>query len=155
MNSLRHNKLWLAISLVFALVFTTGASPASALACLLPEATVVAGPATAASCPAMAQPGPCCCHQEAAGEHAAAPAEHQAEQVLGLAGCSCSVQAPKPVPTESKGPVLVLSLGAALLPNSPASLQLPTGSTWDAAPSSGTPRTPYTPSGPSRAPPAC
>ena len=160
MISLRHNRIWLALALVAAMVFTTGASPAAALACVvqdLPAAAIrTSSQPVAEVCRAMGQPGPCCCGPEAGAARAGRSSEHSAGDELGRPGCGCSVEAPAlPARPAVKPAVLVLSPGLAVLPAGLAAPDLPARVTPGFAPTTGSPRAPSISSGPSRAPPAC
>src|SRR5688500_3877381 len=96
MITLRHNRRWLALTLILAMVSTIAGIPAHAVACgtlsTLGQAAAVAyEPGAPSSCKMTGRSGPCCCGPNAA--QATAP---ETGCRLSSPGCGCAVEAPQP-----------------------------------------------------------
>jgi hypothetical protein len=149
MVSLRHNKLWLVLTVVCALVFTGTAAPARALTCLEMPAPAAVQETPQPSCESMGQAGPCCCGPKVS--------EHQqsgATAALAAPGCDCTVQAPTdPPPSLNNGVRIPIAEALLNAPAAPAVLpRAPTRFLHVAA--RGVPRAPHRAPSLSRGPPA-
>jgi hypothetical protein len=149
MVPLRHNKVWLVLTVVCALVFTGTAAPARAFACLDVPAPAAVQETAPQSCESMGQPGPCC-----SGPKVSAHQQPRPEASLTTRGCDCTVQAPTDPPPGLNNGVRIPIVEALLnAPEAPAVLpRAPTRFLHVAA--RGVPRAPHRAPSLSRGPPA-
>jgi hypothetical protein len=152
MQTLRHRRWWVALTLVLAMVFTMGGVPASALVCGGTSESLLAAAKEGMSCHSTKTSNSCCCSDEARPNTST-----DTPTKWGRSDCGCTLEAPAPMPPADRVTTRIFLQGdVATVPQPAVTVSLPTGTTWVFVTPAYLPlRTAQQSATPPRAPPAC